>query len=209
RSLRFPKRSSPKGRDTACCIGAGWRSRARRGQWCKVAGVPGTLVCGLLAFIVQVTVSSEGRTSVTFTANSGDRVRKINKHVRAKTKIPVQDQVLLLGSKMLKPQRRLSSYSIDKETTVHLTLKVVKPSEDELPVTLVQAGDGGQGHLLQVRRSSSVAQEKQMIETKTAIAPEQQIVTCNGKRLEDGKTMADYGIRRGTALWLADYCIGG
>ncbi|XP_045862091.1 ubiquitin D-like [Meles meles] len=158
---------------------------------------------------LHVTVSSEGRTSVTFTANLGDRVRKINEHVRAKTKIPVQDQVLLLGSKMLKPQRRLSSYSIDKETTVHLTLKVVKPSEDELPVTLVQAGDGGQGHLLQVRRSSSVAQEKQMIETKTAIAPEQQIVTCNGKRLEDGKTMADYGIRRGTALWLADYCIGG
>ncbi|XP_032197197.1 ubiquitin D-like isoform X3 [Mustela erminea] len=158
---------------------------------------------------LHVTVSSEGRTSMTFAANSDDTVRKIKEHVRAKTKIPVQDQVLLLGSKMLKPQRRLSSYGIDKETTIHLTLKVVMPSDEELPVTLVQSCDGGQRHLLQVRRSSSVAQVKQMIETKTAIAPEQQIVTCNGKRLEDGKTMADYGIRRGASLWLADYCIGG
>ncbi|XP_032197196.1 ubiquitin D-like isoform X2 [Mustela erminea] len=163
---------------------------------------------GRVVFLL-VTVSSEGRTSMTFAANSDDTVRKIKEHVRAKTKIPVQDQVLLLGSKMLKPQRRLSSYGIDKETTIHLTLKVVMPSDEELPVTLVQSCDGGQRHLLQVRRSSSVAQVKQMIETKTAIAPEQQIVTCNGKRLEDGKTMADYGIRRGASLWLADYCIGG
>lgn len=115
-----------------------------------MAGVPGTWICGLLAFVVQVTVSSEGRTSMTFAANSDDTVRKIKEHVRAKTKIPVQDQVLLLGSKMLKPQRRLSSYGLDKEMTIHLTLKVVTPSDEELPVTLVQSGDGGQRHLLQV-----------------------------------------------------------
>lgn len=51
---------------------------------------------------------------------------------------------------MLKPQRKLLSHGIDKEMTVHLTLKVVTPSDEELPVTLVQSGDGGQRHLLQV-----------------------------------------------------------
>lgn len=146
---------------------------------------------------------------MTFTASSDDRVKKINEHVRSKTKVPVQDQVLQLGSTILKPPRKLSSYGIDKETTIHLTLKVVKPSDEELPLFLVESGDEGHRHLLQVRRSSSVTQVKELIKNKTAITPEKQIVTCNGKRLEDGKIMADYGIRRGNLLFLTYHCIGG
>ncbi|KAF0871673.1 UBD protein, partial [Crocuta crocuta] len=164
---------------------------------------------GLLAFIVQVEVCSEKWTSMTLTADVDDRVKKINEFVRAKTKVPVQDQVLLLGSKTLKPQRKLSSYGIDRQTTIHLTLKVVKPCEEELPLFLVEAGDEGQRHLLQVRRASSVAQVKQMIESKTAVVPEKQIVVCNGKKLEDGKTMAEYGIKRGNLLLMTKYCVGG
>ncbi|XP_045398055.1 ubiquitin D isoform X1 [Lemur catta] len=157
----------------------------------------------------QVTVYSTEWELMAFDANLDDRVKKINEHVRSKTKVPVQDQVLLLGSKILKPQRRLSSYGIDKEKTIHLTLKVVKPGDEELPLFLVESGDEGQRHLLQLRRSSSVAQVKEMIETKTAITPETQIVTCNGKRLENGKIMADYNIRKGNILFLTYHCIGG
>lgn len=169
----------------------------------------GTLGNYLLAFTVQVNVHSEEWKLMTFPANPDDRVKKINEHIRSKTKVPVQDQVLQLGSKTLKPHRKLSSYGIDKETTIHLTLKVVNPSDEELPLFLVEPSDMGQRHLLQVRRSSSVAQVKEMIEAKTAVTPEKQIVTCNGKRLEDGKTMANYGIRKNSLLFLTSYCIGG
>lgn len=162
-----------------------------------------------MAFTVQVNVHSEKWELMTFTASSDDRVKKINEHVRSKTKVPVQDQVLQLGSTILKPPRKLSSYGIDKETIIHLTLKVVKPSDEELPLFLVESGDEGHRHLLQVRRSSSVTQVKELIKNKTAITPEKQIVTCNGKRLEDGKIMADYGIRRGNLLFLTYHCIGG
>ncbi|XP_027632323.1 ubiquitin D isoform X2 [Tupaia chinensis] len=159
--------------------------------------------------LLKVNVHSKEWESMTFSANPGDRVKKINEHVRSKTKVSVQDQVLLLGSKTLKSQRTLSSYGIDKETTIHLTLRVVKPSDEELSLLLVESGDEGQRHHLQVRRSNSVAQVKKMIEIKTAVTPEAQIVTCNGKRLEDGKIMADYGIRKGHVLFLTSYSIGG
>ncbi|XP_074188690.1 ubiquitin D [Rhinolophus sinicus] len=162
-----------------------------------------------MASSLCVNVHSQEWGPMTFTANSHDRVRKISEHVRSQTKVPVQDQVLLLGSKTLNPQRKLSSYGIDKETTIHLTLKVVRPSDEELPLFLVESGDEGQRHLLQVRRSSSVPEVKKMIETKTAVTPEKQIVTCNGKRLEDGKIMGDYNIRRGHLLFLTYHCIGG
>ncbi|XP_011385823.1 ubiquitin D-like [Pteropus vampyrus] len=162
-----------------------------------------------MASCLCVNVHSEEWELMTFTASSDDRVKKINEHVRSKTKVPVQDQILQLGSKVLKPLRKLSSYGIDKETTIHLTLKVVKPSDEELPLVLVESGDEGHRHLLQVQRSSSVTQVKELIKNKTAVTPEKQIVTCNGKRLEDGKIMADYGIRRGNLLFLTYHCIGG
>ncbi|XP_032126751.1 ubiquitin D [Sapajus apella] len=83
---------------------------------------------------------------MTFDVNPDDSMKKISEHVCSKTKVPVQDQVLLMGSKVLKPQRRLSSYGIDKEKTIHFTLKVVKPSDEEVPLTLMESGDEGQQH---------------------------------------------------------------
>lgn len=146
---------------------------------------------------------------MTFDTTMSDKVKKINEHIRSQTKVSVQDQILLLDSKILKPHRALSSYGIDKENTIHLTLKVVKPSDEELPLSLVESGDEGQRHLLRVRRSSSVAQVKEMIENVTAVPPKKQIVNCNGKRLEDGKIMADYNIKSGSLLFLTAHCIGG
>lgn len=146
---------------------------------------------------------------MTFPTTKNDKVKKINEHVRSQTKVSVQDQILLLDSKILKPHRKLSSYGIDKETTIHLTLKVVKPSDEELPLFLVESGHEGQRHLLQVRRTSSVAQVKEMIESVTAVKPKRQIVNCNGKKLEDGKIMADYNIKSGSLLFLTGHCIGG
>lgn len=169
-----------------------------------MAGVLGNC---LLAFIVQVNVRSDKWEPMTFTASLDDRVKKIHEHVRSKTKVPVQEQVLQLGGQTLKPLRKLSSYCIDTQT-IHLTLRVVKPSDEELSVFLVEAGFEGQTHLLQVRRSSSVAEVKKMIETKTAVRPGRQVVICNGKKLKDGKTMANYGIREGAFLYLAFPCIG-
>lgn len=80
------------------------------------------------------------------TAHPGDRVNKISEHVRSKTKVPVQDQVLQLGSKTLKAAENSVIVWHDKETTIHLTLKVVKPSDEELPLVLVEPKSEGQRH---------------------------------------------------------------
>ncbi|XP_004717370.1 ubiquitin D [Echinops telfairi] len=156
-----------------------------------------------------VNVHSEQWESMTFTANQTDKVKKINEHIRSKTKVHVQDQVLLLGSKTLKPERSLSSYGIDKEQTIHLTLKVVKPTDEELPLVLKDLDDDGRKHRLLVRRSYSVAQVKKMIEMKTGTTPEDQTVNCNGKILADGKKMADYDIRKDNFLFLTLRCHSG
>lgn len=124
---------------------------------------------------------------MTFTAHLRDRVNKISEHVRSKTKVPVQYQVLQLGPKTLKPQRTLSSYGIDKETTIHLTLKVVRPSDEVLPLVLVEPGDEGaeaRAPGAKVHPSDPGEGDDQDEDRYT---PKKQIVNCNGKKLEDGE----------------------
>ncbi|XP_021074154.1 ubiquitin D [Mus pahari] len=161
-----------------------------------------------MASVCTCVVHSNQWPLMTFETTKNDKVKKINEHIRSQIKVSVQDQILTLDSKILKSHRKLSSYGIDKETTIHLTLKVVKPSDEELPLFLVESKNG-QRHLLRVRRSSSVAQVKEMIKNVAAVTPKKQIVNCNGKKLEDGKIMADYNIKSGSLLFLTAYCIGG
>lgn len=113
---------------------------------------------------------------MTFKVNLRQRAKEITEQVWHKTKVPMQDQVLQLGSKTLKSQRTLSLYGIDKETTIHFTLKVVKPTDEQLPWVLVEPGDEEQRHDLQVRRSSSVAQVRQAFQTRRAVTPKKLIV---------------------------------
>lgn len=47
-----------------------------------------------------------------------------------------------------------------------------------------------------------MTQVKEMIKMKTVIPPKKQIVNCNGKKLEDGKIMGDYGIQKGHSLFM-------
>ncbi|XP_044532859.1 ubiquitin D [Gracilinanus agilis] len=142
------------------------------------------------------------------TAQKEDPVKKINEHVQSKTRVPVENQLLFWGSKVLKPERKLSHYWLDPSTTIHLVLKVVKPNDEELEVSLLEFFQG-KNHLLRIRRSSSVSQVKEVIKAITALPPEAQRVICNNKELEDGKIMSDYSIQEGSTLVLFRRCIGG
>ncbi|XP_004694779.1 PREDICTED: ubiquitin D-like [Condylura cristata] len=144
-----------------------------------------------------------------FTANFGDRVNKINEHVQSQTKVPVCNQVLLFDSKTLEPQKTLSSYGIDKETTIYLTLQVVKPNDEELDLTVMEPGEGGLKHHIQVSRSNSGAQVKGKIESNTAVNLNEKFVIYKGKRIEDGKTMGEHGIKGGDTLYVIPKYKGG
>ncbi|KAB0402869.1 hypothetical protein E2I00_019816 [Balaenoptera physalus] len=118
---------------------------------------------------MEVNVHSQKWELMTFTVHSEGRVKNINEHVRFKTKVPVHDQVLLLGSKTLKPQRTLSSYGIDKEMTIHLTLKyILKDLDLDFPMGKQLSGCGyicaaAKGANLGSRQQDGVADGKQLI----------------------------------------------
>ncbi|XP_036623660.1 ubiquitin D-like [Trichosurus vulpecula] len=161
-----------------------------------------------MATCVLVHVHSQSQELMKFTAQKDDRVKKINEQIRSKNKVPVKNQKLLLGSKTLNPEKKLSHYWLDPSTTIHLTLKVVEPSDEELEVFLKEM-DRGRKYPFHIRPTSSVSQAKEVIKAITGVLPEAQIVSCNGKKLEDGKIMFDYCIEKGSIFFLSSFCIGG
>ncbi|XP_029446228.1 ubiquitin D isoform X2 [Rhinatrema bivittatum] len=144
---------------------------------------------------------------MTFSMKQEDRVKKLCEHIRAQTKIPVIDQKLLLDSKPLKVNKKLSDYGIDKDTTIHLVLRVAQSSDTEIDLNLVDLD--GNHHPLKARRSSSIKEVRKSIHLETGVKPNHQVIVCNGKKLENGKVMADYGIKNGTLLFMTHYCKAG
>ncbi|XP_030045892.1 ubiquitin D [Microcaecilia unicolor] len=157
--------------------------------------------------MAAVCVQVEWKNLMSFLMNPGDRVKKLNEHIRSQTKIPVIEQELLLNETPLKQHKKLSDYGIEESSTIHLVLRVAQMSDAEVNLNLVDVE--GNHHPLKAKRSTSVKVVRQRIQQQTGVKPRHQVVVCNGKKLENGKTMAEYGIKNGTLLFMTYYCNSG
>jgi len=64
-----------------------------------------------------------GRT-ITLTVSPSDTVDSLMAKVEERTQIPVDQQRLIYGGKQLEPGRLLSDYRVDRDSTLHLVLRL-------------------------------------------------------------------------------------